>query len=281
MHNRRGSEFVRMRSVDVSHTGDPIEEASNRQDDVELRLLDEENHRDTEAEKHHPLSLEEEEDSHHLVRQVVPETDNPLLPSLTLRAILLGGLFTVLGAGMSQLFFYKSNAPSFSSYFVILVTLPLGRWLARLLPERDVSLFGWRFPLNPGPFSVKEHVLIAVTVSSGATSAYASDIINIQELFFGEHMSALPSMTLLITTQIIGFGFAGLVYNLLVRPPSMIFPGALVTVSLFNTLHDDESILTQKRMRFFLITFVAIFLYQFIPTTLFPTLSSIAAQGWE
>lgn len=276
MHNRRGSEFVRMRSVDVSHTGDPIEEASNRQDDVELRLLDEENHRDTEAEKHHHLSSEEEEDSHHLVRQVVPETDNPLLPSLTLRAILLGGLFTVLGAGMSQLFFYKSNAPSFSSYFVILVTLPLGRWLARLLPERDVSLFGWRFPLNPGPFSVKEHVLIAVTVSSGATSAYASDIINIQELFFGEHMSALPSMTLLITTQIIGFGFAGLVYNLLVRPPSMIFPGALVTVSLFNTLHDDESILTQKRMRFFLITFVAIFLYQFIPTTLFPTLSSIA-----
>ena len=56
MHNRRGSEFVRMRSVDVSHTGDPIEEASNRQDDVELRLLDEENHRDTEAEKHHHLS---------------------------------------------------------------------------------------------------------------------------------------------------------------------------------------------------------------------------------
>ena len=89
MHNRRGSEFVRMRSVDVSHTGDPIEEASNRQDDVELRLLDEENHRDTEAEKHHHLSSEEEEDSHHLVRQVVPETDNPLLPSLTLRACLL------------------------------------------------------------------------------------------------------------------------------------------------------------------------------------------------
>ena len=89
---------------------------------------------------------------------------------------------------------------------------------------------------------MKEHVLIAVTVSSGATSAYASDIINIQELFFGQHMSVIPSLTLLITTQVIGFGFAGLVYNLLVRPPSMVFPSALVTVSLFNTLHDDVSV---------------------------------------
>ena len=146
---------------------------------------------------------------------------------------------------MSQLFFYKSNAPSFSTYFVILVTLPLARWMAHVLPDRRVRLFGWNFQLNPGPFSVKEHVLIAVIVSSGATSAYASDIINIQELFFGQHLSAIPAMTLLLTTQTIGFGFAGLVYDLLVRPPSMVFPGALVTVSLFNTLHDIDSILTR------------------------------------
>ena len=159
---------------------------------------------------------------------------------------------------------------------MILVTLPLGRWLARLLPDREVNLLGWRFRLNPGPFSVKEHVLIAVTVSSGATSAYASDIINIQELFFGQHMSVIPSLTLLITTQVIGFGFAGLVYNLLVRPPSMVFPSALVTVSLFNTHHHDVSLKTQKRMRFFLITFAGIFVYQFMRTTLIPTLSSIA-----
>ncbi|WFD02369.1 hypothetical protein MOBT1_001051 [Malassezia obtusa] len=177
---------------------------------------------------------------------------------------------------MSQLFFYKSNAPVFSSYFVILVTLPMARWMASTLPDRRINLFGWSFRLNPGPFSAKEHVLIAVTVTSGATSAYASDIINIQELFFHQHMSAIPALTLLITTQVIGFGFAGLVYDLLVRPPSMVYPSTLVTVSLFNTLHDTESSLTRKRMRFFLLVFGGIVLYQFLPTTLFPTLSSIA-----
>lgn len=273
MHNRRISEAVRTRDQNAAQ--EELERINEPRDNVELRLLDEERY-GIGHDKHDKFGLNEEDDSHHLVRQVVPETDDPFLPSLTLRAVLLGSIFTILGAGMSQLFFYKSNAPSFSTYFVILVTLPLGRWLARLLPDREVNLLGWRFRLNPGPFSVKEHVLIAVTVSSGATSAYASDIINIQELFFGQHMSVIPSLTLLITTQVIGFGFAGLVYNLLVRPPSMVFPSALVTVSLFNTLHDDVSLKTQKRMRFFLITFAAIFVYQFIPTTLFPTLSSIA-----
>lgn len=272
MHSRRVSEPARVQS----HGSDYPEALpfELNDDDVALQLLDEESR----ADQGKPLedAVDDDDDGLRLVHQVVPGTDDPTLPSLTFRSVLLGSLFTVLGAGMSQLFFYKSNAPSFSSYFVILVTLPLARWMARVLPDRQVNILGFRFNLNPGPFSVKEHVLIAVTVSSGATSAYASDIINIQELFFGEHMSALPALTLLITTQVIGFGFAGLVYNLLVRPPSMVFPSALVTVSLFNTLHDTESALTKKRMRFFVIAFAMIFVYQFIPTTLFPTLSSVA-----
>ncbi|WFD25942.1 hypothetical protein MNAN1_000915 [Malassezia nana] len=267
MHNRHVSDAVRMRTNEEMDMED--------RDDVELKLLDEER-RAVDEDQPEELSEDEDDDGLRMIRQVVPETDNPHLPSLTFRAVVLGTLFTILGAGMSQLFFYKSNAPSFSSYFVILVTLPIARWMARVLPDRTIHVAGWRFRLNPGPFNVKEHVLIAVIVSSGATSAYASDIINIQELFFGQHMSALPSLALLITTQVIGFGFAGLVYDLLVRPPGMVFPGSLVTVSLFNTLHDQESALTQKRMRFFLLAFAGIYVYQFIPTTLFPTLSSIA-----
>lgn len=64
---------------------------------------------------------------------------------------------------LSQLFFYKSNSPGFSSYFVILVSLPVGRWLARNVPERTVvlPLIG-TVELNPGPFSIKEHLLVGV-----------------------------------------------------------------------------------------------------------------------
>lgn len=70
------------------------------------------------------------DDPMHLVSKAVPEHDDPSLPALTWRAMLIGSFFCVIGAAIAQLFFYKSNSPSFSSYFVILISLPIGRWLA-------------------------------------------------------------------------------------------------------------------------------------------------------
>lgn len=133
------------------------------------------------------------------------------------------------------------------------------------------------FALNPGPFNVKEHLLIAVLASSGATSAYASDIINIQDLFFHQTLSNPAALVLLITTQTLGFGFAGMVHDILVRPVAMIYPSNLVTCSLFYTLHGDRhGWLTRARLRFFNVAFVAVFLYQFLPSLLTPTLASVA-----
>ena len=50
-------------------------------------------------------------------------------------------------------------------------------------------------------------------------------------------MSHVSSLVLLLSTQTLGFGFAGLVHRLLVKPVAMIYPGTLVTTSLFYTLH--------------------------------------------
>lgn len=211
-----------------------------------------------------------------LISRAVPETDDPSLPTLTFRVFTVGSIFCVLGAGISQLFFYKSNSPSFSSYFVILISLPIGKAMARRLPKKRVHFLRWSFELNPGPFSIKEHLLIAILASSGASSAYASDILNIQELFFNQQMGIIASLTLLITTQTIGFGFAGLVHDLLVKPVPMLFPGTLVTTTMFNTLHAQRSIETKARLQFFAMAFIGIFLYQFLPSMLMPTLSSLA-----
>lgn len=84
----------------------------------------------------------------------------------------------MLGTAISQLFFFKSNAPrfgtaplywtntynlalylSFSSYFVILTTYPAGKWLARVLPDKRIYLYKWSFSLNPGEWNRKEHLL--------------------------------------------------------------------------------------------------------------------------
>ena len=91
--------------------------------------------------------------------QHVPATDDPSLPTLTLRVLLIGSFFCLLGASASQVFYFKSNAPSFSSYFVILATYPLGHFLANeRVCGRGRRILGME--LNPGPFSIKEAILV-------------------------------------------------------------------------------------------------------------------------
>lgn len=131
--------------------------------------------------------------------------------------------------------------------------------MARTFPKRRVYIGRWSFELNPGPFSIKEHLLVGIVSSSGSHSAYASDIITIQELFFGQRMGNIASLTLLLTTQTLGFGLAGLLHNLLVKPTAMIFPGTLVVTTMFYTLHDRTSSDTKARLFFFAIFFIAVF----------------------
>ncbi|WVF65518.1 OPT family small oligopeptide transporter [Kwoniella sp. CBS 6097] len=218
-----------------------------------------------------------------LIARTVPSTDDPSLPTLTLRVLLLGSTFCVLGASASQVFYFKSNAPSFSSYFVILATYPLGHLLAneRVIP-RGKRVFGWE--LNPGRFSIKEAILVSVLSSSGASAAYAADILAIMDLYYDTPLSAVPSIILLLTTQCIGFGLAGMLQNLLVSPPAMYWPSTLVTVQLFTTLYSTSSsllsataqALTTKRLRVFMVIFLITFIYQFLPFLLFPTITSVS-----
>lgn len=131
----------------------------------------------------------------------------------------------------------------------------------RWLPDRQMVLLGFRFSLNPGPFNRKEHLLISVLAGSGSNASYAGEIISVQSLYYKQELSALAGMTLLLSTQAIGFGLVGLTNRLLVRQTKMIWPSTLVFISLFETLHNTAMdpaarLFKQGRMRFFLIAFV-------------------------
>ncbi|GAA5832438.1 hypothetical protein JCM11251_006454 [Rhodosporidiobolus azoricus] len=216
-----------------------------------------------------------------IVRRVVPESDDTTLPALTFRVWLLGTVLCVFGAAVSQLFFFKSNAPSFSSFFIILLSYPLGKWSIwkRILPDS----------LYTGPFNKKEHLLVGILAGSGASAAYAGEIVAVQSLYYKSDLGAFGGMLLLLSTQLIGFGLSGITYRLLVRPTAMIWPSQLVTVALYETLHGgakDEQKVTKQRMRFFSWSFGGIFAWQFFPAFIFPTLTSIAVlcivnnQSW-
>ena len=77
----------------------------------------------------------------------------------------------------------------------------MGKLWARYVP--NVSVFG--IPLNPGPFTVKEHVIVTIMSGVGAVSAYAvsvapqsshldtlttnliqTDIIAVQKVFYNQ-----------------------------------------------------------------------------------------------
>ena len=51
----------------------------------------------------------------------------------------------------------------------MLLSLPICKAWAYYLP--NISVFG--IPLNPGPFTIKEHVIITIMASVGSGPAYA------------------------------------------------------------------------------------------------------------
>ncbi|KAL8505404.1 hypothetical protein ACS0TY_016588 [Phlomoides rotata] len=114
-------------------------------------------------------NLEIEDHRRILVRLTVPATDDPTLPVLTFRTWVLGITSCVMLAFLNQFFDYRQNRLSISSVAAQIVSLPLGKFMAKVLPTKTVRvpLTNWRFSLNPGPFNLKEHVLITIFATCG------------------------------------------------------------------------------------------------------------------
>ncbi|KAG0196033.1 hypothetical protein BGX31_005658, partial [Mortierella sp. GBA43] len=148
----------------------------------------------------------------------------------------------------------------------------VGQFMARILPTREFNVFGFAFSLNPGPFNVKEHVLITVMASCGAGTAYAVDVIVIQRVFYYQDFGFLANLLLILTTQLVGYGMAGILRRYLVYPAAMVWPSNLVMVALFNTLHTRETLAPGQwtRQKFFAVFSVASFCYYWIPAYIFP-----------
>jgi hypothetical protein len=98
-----------------------------------------------------------------------------------------------------------------------LLIFPMGRAWANYLP--NVKVFG--IEVNPGPFTVKEHVLSTIMASVGAGSAYATDIVAVQRVFYDQTFNFSYQWMIVMSTQLIGFSIGGIARRFLVQPPSM------------------------------------------------------------
>ncbi|GLJ16463.1 hypothetical protein SUGI_0280290 [Cryptomeria japonica] len=146
------------------------------------------------------------------VALTVPTTDDPDLPVLTFR--------------------------------MWIAVLPMGQFMAATLPTKKIRFPGtkWHFTLNPGKFNMKEHALITILASAGSGGVYAVHIVTIMKSqhFYNIKMHPLAGWLLSVTTQMLGFGWAGLFRRLLVESAYMWWPQNLVQVSIFRALHEKE-----------------------------------------
>jgi hypothetical protein len=59
----------------------------------------------------------------------------------------------------------------------------------------------------------------------------------------------------------IGYGFAGLFRDILVRPPKIYYPGVLPNVALFNAMHKNPAV-TRNSIKFFGIVAIIAFTWE-------------------
>jgi hypothetical protein len=76
------------------------------------------------------------------------------MPAGTVRAWVIGVLWAVLIPGLNQLLFFRYPAVTVGPLVAQLLSFPVGRAWASAVPR--VKVFG--VSLNPGPFTIKEHV---------------------------------------------------------------------------------------------------------------------------
>ncbi|KAG5725413.1 Sexual differentiation process protein isp4 [Termitomyces sp. T112] len=215
------------------------------------------------------------------VRSAVANTDDPDMPVATLRAWFIGILWAVIIPGVNQFFFFRFPAVTVTGIVAQLLSFPIGRAAAAWVP--NWTIFGFR--LNPGPFTVKEHVLITIMATVGYQSAYATDIIAVQRVYYNQIYNFSYQWFVVMSTQLIGFSIGGIARRFLVAPPSMIWPLSLVNCALFNTLHSTQyaGIGTRgglSRERFFLYAFIGSFTWYFFPGYLFQALSYFSWVSW-
>jgi hypothetical protein len=142
------------------------------------------------------------------VRLTVPNTDDPSLPVWTFRMWTIGLLVCILLSFFNQFFAFRTEPLTITTIAAQVAALPVGRFMAATLPTRMFRLpfTSWEFSLNPGPFNIKEHVLITIFANAGTAfgngDAYAVGIITIVKAFYKRSIGFFPGLLVVITTQV-------------------------------------------------------------------------------
>ncbi|KAL4882582.1 OPT oligopeptide transporter protein-domain-containing protein [Aspergillus karnatakaensis] len=251
-------------------SGDSIKESPSKNlENNETGILD-----DGDAEKILPYDADDSPFPE--VRAVVRPVDDVELPINTVRMWTIGIIFTIIGSGLNQFFSLRQPSVRISALVAQLVAYPVGCAWARWMP------LGW---LNPDRrFNIKEHGLVTIMANVSFGSAAATQIIEAMVKFYEMPSEGGFQVLLCITTQLFGFGVAGMVSRWLVEPATMIWPQVLSNAALLSTLHSKSNQIADgwaiTRLRFFMLVFIGGAVWYFVPGYLFIGLSFFSFVCW-
>lgn len=206
-------------------------------------------------------------DAKGLVTKIISLDDDPTLPVLTFRFWFLGLGLSIFGAVLGQIYYFKPQTLLVSTLFLEVISYIMGAAMAKAMPNHGFFAY-----LNPGPFNIKEHAAIVIMSSTSSTSALGIELLAVDRLFYsGISPNAVTSIFTLLSSQLIGYGFAGLLRSVLVYPTLNLYPSLLPQVNLFEALNKHAG-LNAKRLKVFWITFFILFFWEIIPVWIFPLL---------
>ncbi|KAJ3768752.1 OPT oligopeptide transporter protein-domain-containing protein [Lentinula raphanica] len=239
------------------------------------------------------LTLEEDDDPAddmlpEIVRGLVDFEDDPTMPVITWRFFFLSGTLTALGAWLTQMGYFRTTYIPYSIYFVQIVALYFGRILASTLPQKQIGRGRFSFDLNPGPFSIKEHVAIVLAANTGATNNLGDYVLAPLQIFYEQPMNGWVRRWFSASnTRFLGFSFASFARIFVVENPSTPYVcSSLQQVAVFNAMRksfEEDAAGAQKQMRVFWWFILGFFLWQFLPEAsdyAFPFVSSLAFLCW-
>ncbi|KAL8725877.1 MAG: hypothetical protein Q9166_007074 [cf. Caloplaca sp. 2 TL-2023] len=242
------------------------------------------------------------------VRASVAATDDLTASISTPRMWILSLLCALLGSSSNLFFSLRYPSVTITPVIALVVIHPLGlawdrllKWvddpaetfdggiLVKCAPEEQLpssvsKSTRLRLWLAQGRWNEKEHACVYISSNVSFGFAFATDVIVEQAKFYKQDLSLLYQILLTVSTQILGYSFAGLTRRYLVRPPSMIWPSTLMSTAMFTTMHKSENKIANgwsiTRWKFFLVVFSTAFAWYFLPGLLFPALSYFSVVTW-
>ncbi|KAH7154454.1 OPT oligopeptide transporter protein-domain-containing protein [Fusarium sp. MPI-SDFR-AT-0072] len=206
-----------------------------------------------------------------IVTHVIQVDDDPTMNPWTIRMFVVGIGLSAFGGVLQEIMYFKPQVVYVSVMFLTVLAETLGTGLAHIIPRR--GRIGRL--LNPGPWNRKEHTAAVLMASAASVSALSTEALTVQKLWYGGYPDQAAGIFITLSSQLIGYGVAGMMRSVLLYPTKMLYPANLPITTVMETLHKPKSE-TRKRFQVFWIVFVAIFCWEWFPEYIFPLLSAVS-----